>query len=58
MFVLLRNEEEGVAVPGAFKLDHLEAVELILSQKISILLLFILGLPFRKVCIKSPWTVV
>ena len=35
--------DTGVSVPGAFKLDHLQTVELILFQKISIFFIFILG---------------
>ena len=35
----------GVSVLGAFKLDHLQPVKLILSHKISAYLTFILGVP-------------
>ena len=38
--------DRGVSVPGVFKLDTLLPVKLIFSQKISIILSFILGLPF------------
>ena len=34
------------SLPGAFKLDHLQPVELILAQNYSTFLNFILGLPF------------
>ena len=37
------DEEKEFSVPGAFKLDHLQPVELILSQKFSTYLTFILG---------------
>ena len=40
------ERDTGVSVLGAFKLDHLQPVELILSQNFSIILSFILGLPF------------
>ena len=39
--------DTGVSVPGAFKLDNLQPVELILSMYFSIILVFILGLPFH-----------
>ena len=35
--------DRGFSVPGAFKLDHLQPFELILSQKIFIFFTFILG---------------
>ena len=37
---------ELVHEPGAFRLDHLQPVELILSQNFSNFLISILGLPF------------
>ena len=37
--------DTGVSVHGAFKLDHLKPVELILSPKFSSILIFILGSP-------------
>ena len=37
--------DTGVSVPGAFKLDHLQPAELILSNEISTFLSFILGSP-------------
>ena len=37
--------DTGVSVPGAFKLDHLQPVKLILSHTFSIILIFILGSP-------------
>ena len=42
--------DTGVSVLGAFKLDHLQPVELILSQKMSTFLSFILGAPFSYYC--------
>ena len=36
-------KEKGLSVLGAFKLDHLQHIKLILFQKISIILSFILG---------------
>ena len=39
------NEDTGVSVPGAFKLDHLQPVQLILFLKIPIFLSFLLGGP-------------
>ena len=35
----------GVSVPGAFKLDHLQPVKLILSHNLSTFLIFLLGSP-------------
>ena len=40
------DETQGVSVPWAFKLDHLQPVELILFHNFSNFLIFILGSPF------------
>ena len=39
------RRDTGISVLWAFKLDHLKPVELILSPKFSIILIFILGSP-------------
>ena len=41
------ERDTGVCDPGAFKLDHLLPVKLILPKTFSTFLTFILGLPFR-----------
>ena len=40
------GRDTGVSVLGAFKLDHLQLIKIILSQNYSTFLTFILGLPF------------
>ena len=44
------NEDTGVSVPGAFKLDHLQPVKWILFQKKSTFLPFIMGGPISYYC--------